>query len=92
MTNQKLIPAHDGFFVCIPIESHPITEFYREPIIAWKIDQTDNPFFAPDAVTITGVVDDPIIQNPDGSYQAPYDAIFRDESGILQYMNEMRHF
>ena len=99
MTTQIFIPAKDGFYVCIPIEPQaggPITEFYRDPIIAWMIEssanRTTNPAISADAVTITGVVDDPVIQKPDGTFEVPFMEIFSDENEVLEHMNEMRQF
>ena len=94
---KKILSAQDGFFVCHPISRQgKITAFRRDPVIAWRIEETSNgisePIISVDAITTTGECgDDTLLQKPDGSYEIQFVEIFGNESEALEFFNQTRN-
>ena len=82
----KIIPAQSGYFLCVGVPENtiePITELFREPIIAWAIivipsKRLECPDVIIYPITLNGYDKDAsyiLIQKPNGNFEFKMNAI-----------------
>lgn len=99
-TTHQVVAAERGWCVRGQIEPEsdvePVTELWREPIIAWLITveprKNDEPLVFTEPITLEGNMSHTgnyLIERPDKTFCAPCEADFVDEAQALKFVNEV---